>query len=413
MTRNPAQFRSFLCMLGFMAHLQPTEKKQTACAVRKGMRMRLVEIQTTDRQLRYVVLDDDGALVEPIARYLKQLDRRGYARNTLRSYGTCLQLFFEYVQQTGVDLYQITVDEMAGFVHWLKMPSGVHNILPSHPIEQARSNRTINHILTVVSSFYDYLWRVDTLSTDFHEKTHTTIPAHTRTYKRFLHQIAGEHPVEKHLLKQPEPRSRPHTLTTQQMEHLIAACQSERDRLLLLLLFESGMRIGECLALYLEDIDIVRYQLRVRDRGELDNGAEIKTPCAERTLDVSADLIYRIMDYVASAHTETVTTNHLFIKHHGSHSGEPLTYADVHALFQRLQRKTGIAASAHLFRHTLLTRLAKAGWAPEHLRARAGHASFQHTYQLYVHPSAEDLREAWERTQEQICHSSILGKEHS
>src|SRR2546427_509588 len=123
MTRNSAQFRSFLCMLGFMAHLQPTEKKQTACAVRKGMRMRLVEIQTTDRQLRYVVLDDDGALVEPIARYLKQLDRRGYARNTLRSYGTCLQLFFEYVQQTGVDLYQITVDEMAGFVHWLKMPS--------------------------------------------------------------------------------------------------------------------------------------------------------------------------------------------------------------------------------------------------------------------------------------------------
>ncbi len=197
------------------------------------------------------------------------------------------------------------------------------------------------------------------------------------------------------------------------MEQLIAACQSERDQLLLLLLFESGMRIGECLALYLEDIDIVRYQLHIRDRGELVNGAEIKTPSAERTLDVSAELIYRIMDYVASAHSETVTTNHLFIKHHGAHSGEPLTYADVHALFQRLQKKTDIAASAHLFRHTLLTRLAKAGWAPEHLRERAGHASFQHTYQLYVHSSPDDLREAWESTQEHICHSSILFKENS
>jgi integrase len=196
------------------------------------------------------------------------------------------------------------------------------------------------------------------------------------------------------------------------MEQLIAACQSKRDQLLLLLLFESGMRIEECLALYLEDIDIVRYQLRVRDRGELKNGAAIKTPSAERTLDVSADLIYRIMDYVANAHTETVTTNHLFIKHHGSHSGEPLTYADVHALFQRLQRATGIAASAHLFRHTLLTRLAKAGWAPEHLRERAGHASFQHTYQLYVHPSPDDLRDAWERTQEQIHFSPAPSKEN-
>jgi hypothetical protein len=60
----------------------------------------------------------------------------------------------------------------------------------------------------------------------------------------------------------------------------------------------------------------------------------------------------------------------------------------------------------------LLTRLAKAGWAPEHLRERAGHASFQHTYQLYVHPSAEDLREAWERTQEHICLSSPSSQEH-
>jgi hypothetical protein len=92
---------------------------------------------------------------------------------------------------------------MAGFVHWLKMPSGMLNVLPHQPIEQARSNRTINHILTVVSGFYDYLWRMDTLSTDFHGKTHTTVPTHARTYKRFLHQIAGEHPVEKHLLKQP------------------------------------------------------------------------------------------------------------------------------------------------------------------------------------------------------------------
>jgi site-specific recombinase XerD len=375
--------------------------------------MRLNEIVTSEGCTRYLVLDDDGELVVPVARYLKHLDLRGYARNTLRSYGTCLQLFFEYLAQKKTDFHGLTVDDMAGFVHWLKMPSGQLSVLPHQPVEQARSNRTINHILTVVSSFYDYLWRMDDLPTDLHGKTHTTVPAHARTYKRFLHQIAGEHPIEKHLLKLPEPKSRPQTLTTQQMEQLVAACQSERDQLLLLLLFESGMRIGECLALYLEDIDIVRYQIRVRDRGELENGAEIKTPSAERTLDVSADLTYRIMDYVANAHTETVTTNHLFIKHHGPRSGEPLTYADVHALFQRLQKKTGIAASAHLFRHTLLTRLAKAGWAPEHLRERAGHASFQHTYQLYVHPSAEDLREAWERTQEQICHASSLVKEHS
>jgi hypothetical protein len=34
-----------------------------------GEVMRVVEIQTTAQQRRYVVIDDEGALVEPIVRY--------------------------------------------------------------------------------------------------------------------------------------------------------------------------------------------------------------------------------------------------------------------------------------------------------------------------------------------------------
>ncbi len=56
--------------------------------------MRLVDIQSGDHRRRYVVVDDDGTLVEPIARYLKHLDRRGYARNTLRSLS--LHFLFAY-----------------------------------------------------------------------------------------------------------------------------------------------------------------------------------------------------------------------------------------------------------------------------------------------------------------------------
>ncbi len=45
----------------------------------------------------------------------------------------------------------------------------------------------------------------------------------------------------------------------------------------------------------------------------------------------------------------------------------------------------------------------------ELLQERAGHASFQQTYQTYVHPSTEALRAAWEQTQEQVCLSSSVG----
>ncbi len=39
--------------------------------------MRLADVQTPDGQMRYVLLDDDGSLVEPVVRYLKHLDQRG------------------------------------------------------------------------------------------------------------------------------------------------------------------------------------------------------------------------------------------------------------------------------------------------------------------------------------------------
>ena len=63
----------------------------------------------------------------------------------------------------------------------------------------------------------------------------------------------------------------------------------------------------------------------------------------------------------------------------------------------------------HTLRHSLLTKLAELGWQPELLQERAGHASFQQTYQTYVHPSTEALRAAWEQTQEQVGLSSAVG----
>jgi integrase/recombinase XerD len=118
--------------------------------------MRVVEIETQDRQKRYVVTDDEGVLVEPIVRYLKYLDRIGAARNTLRSYATVLKQYWDYLSQQQLEWQQVTLDDLAQFVLWLKLPTGSLHVLPAQPVPQARSNRTINHALTVLSSFYNY-----------------------------------------------------------------------------------------------------------------------------------------------------------------------------------------------------------------------------------------------------------------
>jgi integrase/recombinase XerD len=65
--------------------------------------MQVVEVETQDHQKRYVVIDDEGVLVEPIMGYLKYLDRIGAARNTIHSYATVLKQYWDYVSQQQLD----------------------------------------------------------------------------------------------------------------------------------------------------------------------------------------------------------------------------------------------------------------------------------------------------------------------
>lgn len=367
--------------------------------------MRVVEIETQYHQRRYVVIDDEGSLIEPIMRYLKYLDHVGAARNTLRSYATALRLYWQYLIQQEHDWQQVTLDHLAQFVVWLKLPSGSLKVLPAQPVPQARSNRTINQTLMVVRGFYDYHWRMEGTPINMKEKTTTYLPAHARRYKSFLHHISKGSPVTKNILRQKEEKQhQPKTLTKDQVQQLLDACSNQRDRLLVRLLYESAMRIGEGLALFVEDVDVAENCLHICDRGDLSNEAEIKTIHAPRAIPVSSELIDDIVAYVGWAHTAEVETNHLFLKLSGEHAKQAMTYEDVDSLFRRLRRKIGMtSATPHLLRHTMLTQLAELGWAPELLQARAGHASFQQTYQTYVHPEHSALRKAWEQTQEQVC----------
>jgi integrase/recombinase XerD len=369
--------------------------------------MRVIEVQTSQNELRYVVIDDKGTLVAPIVRYLKYLDLIGYARNTLYSYATMLRLYWEYVIQADVDWRHVTVDDMARFVLWLKLPSRSLKVIPAQPVPQARSNRTINHALSVVSGFYEYLWRVEEVSTHLKDKTTTYLPGRTRRYKSFLHHIAKDTPVAKNILKQAEDkRQRPKTISKAQVQLLLDACTNQRDRLLVRLLYETAMRIGEALALWVEDVDVAENRIHVRDRGQLENEAEIKTINCPRSIDVSSSLIDEIVAYVGRVHTARVETNHLFLKQQGARAGQALDYDDVESLFRRLRRKTGLVVSPHTLRHTMLTALAEEGWAPELLQERAGHATFQQTYQIYVHPSQDRLRAEWEKTQDAVSLTS-------
>ena len=61
------------------------------------------------------------------------------------------------------------------------------------------------------------------------------------------------------------PKQRPKTISKEKISTLLDSCCNLRDKFLIQLLWESSMRIGEALALWLEDFEIdgKRIQLRI------------------------------------------------------------------------------------------------------------------------------------------------------
>jgi len=360
--------------------------------------MEVVKVKTEDGKERYYVADRQGLPIEPVLKFIRLKDNTNYARNTLKMYCYHLKLYFEYLEQRGVDYQDITIDDLALFVNWLQSPTGNLKIIPINVVSLSRGVATINIIIGTVLAFYDYIQRNDDYGSRISDKVRKFISVPSRHYKGFLYGIAGENrKIKSSILHLRMPRKVPKTIKKEEVSLLMDAATNDRDRFLLMLLFETGMRIGEALSLWLEDFDIDGMYIDLKDRGELENSAEIKTVASPRRIDISQDLLDMFMGYIVTMHTDEAATNHVFIKIRGRNRYKAMDYEDVHNLFRTLEAKTGIRITPHTMRHTSLTMLKRAGWEPELLRIRAGHKNIYTTLNHYVHPTEEDVTEAFRK----------------
>lgn len=361
--------------------------------------MEVVKVKTEDGKERYFVAGDDRLPIEPILKFIRFKDNTNFARNTLRMYCQHLKLYFEYLQQMELDFQKVTIDDLALFVNWLQNPYKSLKVIPAHQVDTARSPRTVNIIVNTVLAFYDYILRHEEYSNNISDRLRKFVSTPSRNFKGFLYGIAHEQKkVTSNILKLKVPKSKPKTLSKEEIGTLVRACNNLRDKFLLTLLYETGIRIGEALSLWIEDFDVSDMIIDLKDRGELENNAEIKTVSSPRRIDISQNLADMFMEYVAEYHTEEVETNHIFIKISGGNKYKPMNYIDVDNLFRTLKKVTGIYVTPHMFRHTSLTTLRMANWQPELLRIRAGHKNIYTTLNTYIHPSDEEITEEFNRT---------------
>lgn len=317
-----------------------------------------------------------------------------------------------YLQEKMKDYKQIILEDLVEFVAWLRNPYEYINVTPLKPIKPKKTEKTINLIITVITNFYDYLYRNEELQNDMVDKLMKQIFTGGKTrYKDFLYHVNKNKPSNRNVLKIKEPRKKLKVLTKEEVQRLVEATTNIRDQLLIQMLFETGLRIGEALSLFMEDFIFDHkngHRIRLVDRGELENGAKLKT--GEREIFVSQGLMDLLDDFLYVVVDELdLDTNFVFIKLRGQNVGQPMTYSDVESLFKRLRKNTGLNVHPHLLRHTHATMYYQQTKNIKQVQERLGHSQIQTTMNLYLHPSDEEIRENWEKAEHAFRLKNISG----
>lgn len=124
---------------------------------------------------------------------------------------------------------------------------------------------------------------------------------------------------------------------------ILQACTNRRDQLLILLLAETGFRIGELLGIdYVHDIDYQNQLIGVYFREDNENEARAKN-AEYRKARISDDALEFLMYYLAEYRELLQHQNYLFINITGETAGQPLKVGSVYDMLGRMEKKQGSA----------------------------------------------------------------------
>ena len=196
--------------------------------------MKVQRIRVPDTgHLSWIVVDGEHLPVSVLNEYLLYLHRLGRSPNTVRAYAHHLQSFWAFLTEQDHDWQSLKLTQLAEFVSWVRYATRAGG--------QHRSDATINLILAAIGSFYEYQDRLG---------EETAISRSRRfgaksPYKPFLHHISRTQSLRQAVVRVKSTKRLPRVFSPSEVQSLLDACIRLRDRLLLCLLHESGMRIRE------------------------------------------------------------------------------------------------------------------------------------------------------------------------
>jgi integrase/recombinase XerD len=254
---------------------------------------------------------------------------------------------------------------------------------------QNRSENTIKNYRAAVASFLDY----------FKGKEPQEIPLkeirayilHYRFEKNyspaFQNQVISALKVfyriiysielgDKYLPRPKKSRKLPRVISQEEVEALIKQTRNQKHKLILMLMYGAGLRVGEIINLKVEDIDMNRKQLNILNgKGRKDRSVNL-TPILSKYLDTYIkDFAPRIMLFSGQGNIR--------------YSRESIA-----KITKRAAQKAGIRkkVTPHVLRHCYATHMLEKGVDLRYIQYLLGHKSSR-TTEIYTHVSTKMISE--------------------
>lgn len=268
-----------------------------------------------------------------------------YSIHTVQAYQKDLEQFFLFIQNT------FSVQALQDIGH-LQIRSWL-----AHLKENGMESKSMNRKISTLKSFFKFLIRSGLLS---------------------------QNPMQK-IVSPKNSKRLPVFVNENQMEHLLGevhfpdSFEGKTERLLIDILYQTGMRRAELLGLRLIDVDFGLNQFKVLGKGG-----------KERLIPFGNDLKEQIQSYIQER--KMIPTEHEFLFTRSN--GKPLYAKYVYLVVNRYlaQSTTLNKRSPHVLRHTFATHLLNQGAELNAVKELLGHANLSAT-QIYTHNTIEKLKE--------------------
>ena len=265
--------------------------------------------------------------------------------NTVSSYLRDVRQFAAAMEEQERPLAQVTPEAVEGYIHQLTV--------------LGKSPATVTRSLASIKSFYNYLLLRGQVNGN---PAKSVAPAKV---ERKLPQILTSREVEL-FLAQPEPTD----------------AKGCRDRAMLELLYATGIRVSELIALDVDDLNLSAGMLRCASKGK-----ERVIPLYQTAVRALSEYLHRVRPQLVESPGETA----LFV----NMSGDRMSRQGFWKLIKYYQEKAGIEKdiTPHTLRHSFAAHLLENGADLRSIQEMLGHADISSTqiYSRLVNQKIKDV----------------------